>query len=168
MNKSSMLFAVAVIAFFAMAGFLAFSGGNKEAGAPPTPAAPSQASATAEPPMVKVETVPLGTGYQLVEIRPVLSASLFMGRAAETYRIAAEIPEVVDQLYCYCMCKENPRFKHKTLLTCFTDDHASMCGVCMQEAEMAYRMTREGKSPREIRAAVDKYYQEQGKREFNF
>ena len=144
MNKNSVLFIIAVAAFFAMAGFLAFSGGKKET--PAVTAAPVPATSPAP---------------ALVETRPLQPASNYQGRAAEAYRIAAEIPGVIDQLYCYCKCKENPMFKHKTLLTCYTDNHAAECGICMQEAEMASRMTKEGKSPPEIRAAVDKYYAEQ-------
>lgn len=146
MNKNTLLFIAAVAAFFAMAGYLAFSGGKKET--PATPAVPVAA------------TSPAG-GHVMVETRPLQPPSKYEGRAAAAYRIAAEIPGVLDQLYCYCKCKENPRFLHKTLLTCYTDDHAANCGSCMQEAEMASQMTKEGKSPAEIQAAIDKYYQEQ-------
>lgn len=148
MNKNSLLFITAVIAFFAMAGYLAFSGGKKEA--PATPAMPAAA------------TSPAGE-HVMIETRPLQPPSKYSGRAADAYRIAAEIPGVIDQLYCYCKCKENPQFLHKTLLTCYTDDHAANCGSCMQEAEMASAMTKEGKSPAEIQAAIDKYYQEQDK-----
>lgn len=148
MNKNSLLFIIAVAAFFAMAGFLAFSGGKKEA--PAVTAAPVPAASPAAAPT-------------LVETRPLRPAADYQGRAAEAYRIAAEIPGVIDQLYCYCKCKENPNFKHKTLLTCYTDDHAANCGSCMHETELAGQMTKEGKTPAEIQAAIDKYYLEQSK-----
>ena len=147
MNKTSLIFTVAVVAFFAMAGYLAFTGNKKE---PSTvPAAP-------------VAAVPAGE-HVMIETRPLQPPSKYTGRAAAAYQIAAEIPGVLDQLYCYCKCKENPMFLHKTLLTCYTDDHASNCGSCMQEAEMASQMTKAGKSPAEIQAAIDAYYQEQDK-----
>ncbi len=146
MNKTSLIFIAAVAAFFAMAGYLAFSGGKKEPSAPP--AAPAAATAPAP---------------ALIETRPLQPPSKYTGRAAAAYQIAAEIPGVLDKLYCYCKCKENPMFLHKTLLTCYTDDHASNCGSCMQEAEMASQMTKEGKSPADIQAAIDTYYQEQDK-----
>lgn len=148
MNKNNLLFIAAVAAFFAMAGFLAFSGGKK---APPaTTAAPAPA------------TGPAGE-HIMIETRPLQPPSKYQGRAAEAYRIAEEIPGVLDQLYCYCKCKENPQFLHKTLLTCYTDDHAANCGSCMHEAEMARVMTKEGKSPAEIQAAIDAYYQQESK-----
>lgn len=64
-----------------------------------------------------------GQPYKLRETRPTLSPSLFVGRAAEAYRVAKKIPEVLDQLYCYCRCAEN--FGHKSLLSCYVDKHAS-------------------------------------------
>ncbi len=61
--------------------------------------------------------------YKLRETRPTLSPALFVGRAAEAYRVAKKIPEVLDHLYCYCRCAEN--FGHKSLLSCYADKHAS-------------------------------------------
>ncbi len=93
----------------------------------------------------------------LVETRPLLPPSGFTGRAAQAYQIAAEIPQALDKLYCYCKCKENATLKHKTLLTCYTNDHASKCEICMKEAEIAGEMTKQGKSTDEIKVAVDQY-----------
>ena len=64
-----------------------------------------------------------GQPYKLRETRPTLSPALFVGRAAEAYRVAKKIPEVLDHLYCYCRCAEN--FGHKSLLSCYVDKHAS-------------------------------------------
>ncbi len=66
---------------------------------------------------------PAGTPNKMVETRPTLSPDLFSGSVRSAYTVAREIPEVLDQLYCYCRCREN--FNHLTLLTCYTDDHAS-------------------------------------------
>ncbi len=41
------------------------------------------------------------------------------------YQVAKDIPWVLDSIYCYCMCKENPAFKHKSLLSCYVDGHAA-------------------------------------------
>jgi hypothetical protein len=57
------------------------------------------------------------------EKRPTLSPSLFNGRVADAYAIAKLTPALLDQLYCYCRCKEN--FGHKSLLSCYVDRHAS-------------------------------------------
>lgn len=62
--------------------------------------------------------------YKLRETRATLSPILFVGQPAEAYDIAKEIPEVLDQLYCYCRCAEN--FGHKSLLSCYVDNHAAM------------------------------------------
>ncbi len=101
-------------------------------------------------------TLPVTAG--LIETRPLMAPNRFKGAVSKVYRWAAEIPEVFDSLYCYCKCKENPRFKHKTLLTCYTDTHAAQCGICLKEGQMAWEMTKKGMSPQEIRVEVDKYY----------
>jgi len=77
-------------------------------------------------------------------------------RAAETYAMAAEIPAVLDGIYCYCFC--NQTFGHYSLLDCFRDDHGAGCDVCMDEAVIAYEMTKQGDSLGEIRTVVDQRY----------
>lgn len=62
-------------------------------------------------------------GKLLQETKPPLSASLFVGKVAEAYQVAHEIPEVLDKLYCYCGCDKS--VGHKSLLSCFTDSHAA-------------------------------------------
>src|SRR6202795_4877773 len=57
------------------------------------------------------------------ETRPTLDPAQFVGKAAATHRVAREIPEVLDQLYCYCGCDKHEG--HKSLLSCFTDGHAA-------------------------------------------
>lgn len=56
------------------------------------------------------------------ETRPVLDPSLFPGMAGAAYAAAKKYPEVMDQVFCYCKCDEPP-FKHKSLLSCFTGNH---------------------------------------------
>jgi hypothetical protein len=43
----------------------------------------------------------------------------------KAYEAAKKIPWVIDSIYCFCYCEENPFFMHKSLLTCFVDDHAA-------------------------------------------
>jgi hypothetical protein len=76
---------------------------------PPTP--------SAELTQLKKENI------NLQENRPTLSPARFSGKVRRAYEIAREIPEVLDQLYCYCHCREN--FGHKNLLSCYVDTHAS-------------------------------------------
>jgi hypothetical protein len=47
-------------------------------------------------------------------------------RVKEAYKIAKEIPWVLDSIYCFCMCKESPTFRHKSLLSCYVDHHAAV------------------------------------------
>ncbi|MBI3580940.1 MAG: hypothetical protein HY098_02500 [Nitrospinae bacterium] len=143
--SSKWVFMAGAAALAGMAAFLLFSGKHN---VEPVPAA--------EAPVAR--EMPSPGGSALTETRPVLPYSDFTGRVANAYRIAAEIPGAVDGLYCYCKCKENPMFRHKTLLTCYTNNHAADCDICMHEAEMAADLTKQGKTPKEIRVAVDDWY----------
>jgi len=61
------------------------------------------------------------------ETRATLNPDVFKDpQVREAYRIAKEIPWVLDSIYCYCKCEESPAFKHKSLLSCYVDNHASM------------------------------------------
>jgi hypothetical protein len=86
-----------------------------------------------------------------------MSPSSYRGSVRDVYQAAWAIPEVFDSLYCYCGCKANPRFRHKTLLTCYTDDHAANCYICLKEGEMAWTMTQQGKSIEEIIIEIDRW-----------
>ena len=106
-------------------------------------------------PSVKVTPVAPATGL-LIETRPVLTDAIFTGRVAKAYRIAAEIPKVLDSLFCYCYCKKN--HNHKTLLTCYTNKHGSKCNICLNEVFYAYDLYNQGKTLDEIVVAVDKKF----------
>lgn len=61
------------------------------------------------------------------ETRATLDPNLFTDpRIKKAYQVAKEIPWVLDSIYCYCMCKESPTFKHKSLLSCYVDNHAAV------------------------------------------
>jgi hypothetical protein len=81
-------------------------------------------------------------------------------RIAEVYHMVAQIPEVIDGIYCHCDCSIHS--DHRSLLTCFQDDHGAACDVCLTEAALAFRMVGEGRSLKEIRKAVDKLYGDHG------
>ena len=57
------------------------------------------------------------------ETRPTLDPGQFVGKAAAAHRVAREIPDVLDELYCYCGCDKHQG--HKSLLSCYTDGHAA-------------------------------------------
>ncbi|MCL4458219.1 MAG: hypothetical protein M1147_01725 [Nitrospirae bacterium] len=65
------------------------------------------------------------------ETRTTLNPNLFNDSLADprikkAYQVAKEIPWVLDSIYCYCMCEESPTFRHKSLLSCYVDNHAAM------------------------------------------
>ncbi|HUI40467.1 MAG TPA: CYCXC family (seleno)protein [Terriglobia bacterium] len=84
----------------------------------------------------------------------ILPASDFSDRplVARAYQIASEIPTVLAQQPCYCHCDKE--FGHTSLLDCFASSHTAGCGICMGETFFAYKLTKEGKTPAEIRAAI--------------
>jgi len=90
------------------------------------------------------------------ETRPTLDPGRYTGSTAMAYAAAREIPEVLDSLYCYCDCEKH--FGHKSLLTCYVDEHAAYCDICIDEALMAKQMHDEGKDVVAIRKAVDAKY----------
>ncbi len=52
-----------------------------------------------------------------------LSPALFTGYAARGYRVAKEIPDVLERIRCYCGCDVNPG--HQNNLDCFADEHGA-------------------------------------------
>jgi hypothetical protein len=72
---------------------------------------------------------------------------------AHAYELAAKIPNVINQLPCYCFCE---RIGHKSLHTCFETAHGAHCGICMKEAYYAYQQTKLKKTPAQIRDGIIK------------
>jgi hypothetical protein len=50
---------------------------------------------------------------------------------------------------------------HKSLHSCFEDDHAAHCDVCTNEALMAYRLQKQGLTPKQIREQIITQFSEQ-------
>lgn len=71
---------------------------------------------------VKDESLRMG------EKRSTLDPDIFANnpRIKAAYQAAKKIPWVLDSIYCYCFCEESPVFKHKSLLSCYVDNHAAM------------------------------------------
>ncbi len=87
----------------------------------------------------------------------VLNDPGFRKKVAEVYDMAREIPEVFDGLHCYCECSSG-RWGHRSLLSCFESQQPDGCHGCQEEARLAYRLHKEGKSLAEIREAVDEEF----------
>ena len=91
------------------------------------------------------------------ELPPTLPADRFFGKTMDAYTVAKQIPKTLAQLPCYCHCDQG--FGHKSLHTCFVDDHAAHCAVCVDEALLAYRLEKdEGLTPEQIRERIVEKY----------
>ena len=87
---------------------------------------------------------------------PVLAPEQFAGEAAMGYAAAGAVPKICAKLFCYCGCDSTDN--HTSLLDCFTSTHGNDCHICQEEALMALRMQKEGKSLKEIQKSVDDTY----------
>jgi hypothetical protein len=94
---------------------------------------------------------------QIDNLAPTLPANKFIGKSREAYGVAKEIPKTLAQLPCYCECDRG--FGHKSLHSCFVDDHASQCAVCVDEALLAYKLQKEEKlTPEQVREKIIEKY----------
>ena len=76
------------------------------------------AAAQQESPAAKDESLRRG------ETRATLDPDLFKDpRVKSAYQAAREVPWLLDSIMCYCFCEES--FHHKSLLSCYVDDHAA-------------------------------------------
>ena len=90
-------------------------------------------------------------------LAPTLNPESFTGITREAYRAVREIPVTIAQLPCYCHCDQG--FGHKSLYSCFEDDHAAHCDVCGREALLALKLEKEQKmTPAQIRQTIVKQY----------
>jgi hypothetical protein len=80
------------------------------------------------------------------------AAGLTQPWQTHVHGLAAHIPRVLYQLPCNCHCDR--ALGHASLLSCFTGTHGGECSTCAQEGVYAYRMTKAGKTPAEIRAGI--------------
>ena len=76
--------------------------------------------------------------------------------ARAAYAAAREIPQVLDGLYCHCDCATRDGLR--SLLGCFETRMPLGCGYCREEAELALKLHREGRTLAEIREAVDREF----------
>jgi hypothetical protein len=97
-----------------------------------------------------------GSAYVRRETKMPLSPALFVGKIETAYQVAQDKPDVLDQLYCYCQCDKHSG--HRSLLSCYTDNHAANCDVCVNEALDAAQMLKQGYNMAEIRRQIDRKY----------
>ncbi len=88
----------------------------------------------------------------------------------EAYQFAVANPDAVKNVPCYCGCGA---VGHTSNYSCYVDEaasssttvfdqHALGCSICVDITQDVMKMTREGKSPQEIRAAIDATYSKYG------
>ena len=133
---------------------------------PPTSTAQNNQSSPASHDHAKTSTgvqhVPayLTSPPSRTSLSPTLDPEVFTGITRDAYRAVKQIPTTIAQLPCYCHCDEG--MGHKSLYSCFEDDHASHCAVCVNEALLALRLEREQKlSAAEIRSRIIEQYGQQ-------
>ena len=87
----------------------------------------------------------------------VLSPTLFNDeKTRAAYQTARDIPEVLEQLPCFCGCMTN--FGHKNNLFCFKDQHGSGCEICQDIALDARKMHDNGMSIAQIQENIKAKY----------
>lgn len=114
--------------------------------------APETSGAVAESIPAHFETPP-----SRASLGPTLAPEKFTGLTRDAYRAVREIPVTIAQLPCYCHCDRG--FGHKSLHSCFEDEHASHCAVCVNEALLALHLERDEKlTPAQIRDRIIAQY----------
>ena len=87
----------------------------------------------------------------------VLSPTLFNDeKTRAAYQVAKDIPEVLEQLPCFCGCMTS--FGHKNNLFCFKDQHGSGCSICQDIALDARKMHDQGLSITQIQDGIKAKY----------
>jgi hypothetical protein len=92
---------------------------------------------------------------------PILSGAQLTGEnfrypwQVHVYLQAIKIGNVLYQLPCNCRCDR--ALGHTSLRSCYETAHGTQCDICAKEAFFAYRQTRLGKTPAEIRAGIARH-----------
>lgn len=130
------------IAVLLLAAVLIVNSGMKT---PPVPETHTSSQPRMETPAPVAKSVP--AHYEQAPSRaslgPTLEPEKFTGLTRDAYRAAREIPLIIAQLPCYCHCDRG--MGHKSLHSCFEDEHAAHCAVCVNEALLALRLEKEEK-----------------------
>jgi hypothetical protein len=109
---------------------------------------------------------PVNACTTCLERRPILDSLLFESASdrdvPRAYEAARRFPDIIDRLHCFCECKENEKERHKTLLTCFTSEHAAGCGICQKEALLAAQLKDRGIADDDIERTVESLFRLDG------
>ncbi len=85
----------------------------------------------------------------LSSLRPTLAPEKFTGKVKQAYQVAKEIPQTLTQLPCFCYCDKS--FGHKSLYSCYEDEHSAGCSTCVDSALLASELKQQGVADAEIR-----------------
>jgi hypothetical protein len=91
---------------------------------------------------------------------PILSGAKLTGDnfrypwQVHVYQDAAKVSSVLYQLPCNCRCDR--ALGHTSLRSCFEGLHGTECSTCAKEGFFAYQQTKLGKTPAQIRAAIER------------
>ncbi|MAT43717.1 MAG: hypothetical protein CL609_15375 [Anaerolineaceae bacterium] len=88
----------------------------------------------------------------------------------EAYQFAVANPEALKNVPCYCGCNA---VGHTSNYSCYVkevketgeiifDQHALGCSICVDIAQDVIKMTKDGKTPSEIRTIIDSTYAQFG------
>ena len=88
----------------------------------------------------------------------------------QAYQFAVANPDVMQHIPCYCGCGS---MGHTSNYSCYVesvdaagkvkfDGHSLGCSICVDITQDAMRLTKEGKSPQDIKTYVDKTYSQYG------
>ncbi len=90
-------------------------------------------------------------------------------RVREAYQFAVANPDALKNVPCYCGCGA---MGHTSNLSCYIkdrtgsditfDQHALGCSLCVDISQDVMQMTRQGRTPPEIRAAIVSTYSKFG------
>jgi hypothetical protein len=169
-RSSTPLLAIGIIAVLAIVGLFAYTRSGSSGPADQTAQAAPAAAAVIDPPV----TAKLGPHPQ-DNLPPLPFQAYAPPRPMETvravYKFAAEHPEVLSYVPCFCGCE---RGGHKGNDDCFVksrnaqgdvtewEPHGLDCAVCIDVANEAMQMTRSGASVRDIRAAIESKWNRPG------
>ena len=92
-----------------------------------------------------------------IDARNVTARAHLPADVVDVFDHVREIPHIVDGIACRCGCAALEGMR--SLLSCF-EGHgmAQHCLMCQGEADLAFEMSRAGRTLDEIRAAVDEQF----------
>ena len=173
-GKTPLLIAAVAVVGLAIAAF-AFMGSDRAQPDPPARAATTPASAPAAPPAAVPEAPPAQapavalTPHSQKNYPPLQFPGYALSRSPEVitaaYKFAAEHPEILTYVPCFCGCERNG---HRGNEDCFVasrapngdvqawEEHGMECAVCLDVAQQSMQMYASGASVRDIRSAVEK------------